>query len=160
MGKTLFISFLIILNVVSTAVFFSCEAEDAKFEVSNLVIEPSNAMTGQTVSIAVDVKNSGGTDGIYNVTLLINDAEESKENISLAPDASQTVTFNLTKDITGDYEIEVAGLKGELTVVDFYEIFENTVQTMSAIDSYHFTCTLEIELSIPEEALPLLEELP
>jgi hypothetical protein len=51
-------------------------------------------------------------------------------------------------------------LKGELTVVNFNEIFEQTVQVMSAIDSYHFTCTLEIELSIPEEALPLPEELP
>jgi len=160
MYKKPIISFLAILSVVFTAVLCSCEAEDAKFEVGNLIIEPSRAMTGQMVSVSIDVTNTGGTEGTYNVILLVNGVEESGENISLAPDASQTVTFNLTRDITGVYEIEVAGLKGEMTVVDFDEIFEKTVQVMSAINSYHFTCTVDIELSIPEDSLSLIEELP
>ncbi len=160
MYKKPIISFLAILSVVFTAVLCSCEAEDAKFEVGNLIIEPSSAMTGQIVSVSVDVTNTGGTEGTYNVILLVNGVEESSKNISLDPDGSQTVTFNLTRDITGVYEIEVAGLKGEMTVVDFDEIFEKTVQVMSAINSYHFTCTVDIELSIPEDSLSLIEELP
>ena len=160
MCKKLIISFLVILSVVFTAVISSCEGEDAKFEVSNLIIEPSSALVGQTVSVSVDVTNTGGTEGTYNVIFLVNAAEESSENISLAPDTSQTVTFNLTRDAVGEYEIEVAGMKGELTVVDLDEIFEQTIQVMSAIDSYHFTCTLDIELSIPEDSISLFEELP
>jgi len=160
MYKKLIISFLVILSVVFTAVLCSCEAEDAKFEVSNLIIEPSSALVGQTVSVSVDVTNTGGTEGTYNVIFLVNGAEESSNNISLPPDANQTVMFNLTRDAVGEYEIEVAGMKGELTVVDFDEIFEQTVQVMSAIDSYHFTCTLDIELSIPEDSISLFEELP
>jgi len=160
MYKKIIISFLVILSVVFTAVISSCEAEDAKFEVINLIIEPSGTLVGQTVSVSVDVVNTGGTEGTYNVILLVNSAEESNENVSLTPNTSQTVTFNLTRDITGVYEIEVTGLKGELTVVDFDEIFEQTVQVMSAIDSYHFTCTLDIELSIPEDSISLFEELP
>lgn len=163
MYKKLILSFLVILSVVFAAALCSCDAEDAKFEVSNLIIEPSSALAGQAVSISVDVANTGGTEGTYNVILLVNGAEESNENVSLAPGASRTVTFNLTRDITGVYEIEVAGLIGELTVADLdeiNEILEKTAQVMSAIDSYHFTCTLEIELAIPEDALSLSEELP
>jgi hypothetical protein len=160
MHKKLIIILLAILSVVFTAVLCSCEAEEAKFEVSNLIIEPSTAIIGQTAPITVEVTNTGGTEGTYNLILLVNGQEESSENISLSPGASQTVTFNIARDIAGEYEIEVAGLKGELMVVDFDEIFENTVQVMSAVESYHFTCTLEIEMSIPEDALSLPEELP
>ena len=160
MYKKLLISFLIILSVVVTAFLCSCEAEEAKFEVRDLIIEPSSALAGQTVSVSVDVTNTGGTEGTYNVIFLVNGVEESNDNVSLAPDDSQTVIFDLTRDISGEYEIEVAGLKGELTVVDFDEIFEKTFQAMSAIDSYHFTCTLEIEMSIPEDSISLPEELP
>lgn len=160
MYKKLITRLLAILSVVFTAVLCSCEAEEAKFEVSNLIIEPSTAITEQIVPITVEVINTGGTEGTYNLILLVNGQEESSENISLSPDASQAVTFNITRDIAGEYEIEVAGLKGELLVVDFDEIFENTFQVMSAVESYHFTCTLEIEMSIPEDALSLPEELP
>jgi archaellum component FlaF (FlaF/FlaG flagellin family) len=160
MSKKHLISFLVILSIVFTAVICSCEAEDAKFEVNNLIIEPSSATTGQTVPVSVEVTNSGGTGGTYNVIFLVNGVEESSKNISLAPGASQTVTFNLTRDTVGEYEIEMAGMKGELTVVDFNEIFEQTLQAMSTIESYHFTCTLEIEISIPEDALSFTEELP
>ena len=160
MYKKIIILFQVILSVVFTAILCSCEPEEAKFEVGNLIIEPSSAMTGQMVSVSVDVTNTGGTEGTYNVILLVSDIEESNKNVPLVPNASQTVMFNLTRDIVGEYEIEVAGLKGELTVVDFDEIFEKTVQGMSAIDSYHFTCTLEIEISIPEDALSLPDELP
>jgi len=160
MYKKLLISLLVILSVVFTAVLCSCEAEEAKFEVSNLVIEPSTALTGQIVPVIVEVTNTGGTEGTYNVILLVDGVEESSESVSLSPGASETVTFNLARDIAGEYEIEVVGLKGELIVVDFGEIFENTVQVMSDIESYHFTCTLEIELPIPEDAFSLPEELP
>jgi hypothetical protein len=160
MYKKIIISFLVILSVVFTSVLGSCETEEAKFEVSNLIIEPSSATTGQTVSISVDMTNTGGTEGTYNVILLVNGVEDSNKNVSLVPNASQTVTFNLTRDIVGEYEIEVAGLKGKVTVVDFDKIFEKTVQVMSDINSYHFTCTLEIEISIPEDELSLPEELP
>ncbi|GEM_PF-2281215 len=160
MYKKLLISLLVILSVVFTAVLCSCEAEEAKFEVSNLVIEPSTALTGQIVPVIVEVTNTGGTEGTYNVILLVDGVEESSESVSLSPGASETVTFNLARDIAGEYEIEVVGLKGELMVVDFDKIFENTVQVMSDIESYHFTCTLEIELPIPEDAFSLPEELP
>lgn len=160
MVKKFIISFLVILSVVFTTVLGSCETEEAKFEVSNLIIEPSSATTGQTVSVIVDVTNTGGTEGTHNVILLVNGVEDSNKNVSLDPNTNQTVTFNLTRDIVGEYEIEVAGLKGKLTVVDFDEIFEKTVQVMSDINSYHFTCTLEIEMSIPEDELSLPEELP
>lgn len=160
MNKRLIISFLAILSVVFVAVLGSCdeeEAGEAAFEAGNLTVEPSSALAGQPVTVSADVTNSGDTEGTHTIILLVNGAEESRQNITLAAGAGQTVTFNLAKDAAGEYEIEVAGLKGELAVVDFGEIFEKTSGAMSAIDSYHFTCTVELELTIPEEALSLPE---
>lgn len=154
------ISFLVILSVLFTVVLGSCEAEETKFEAGNLIIEPSSALAGQSVSVSVDVTNTGGIEGTLIVTLLVNCAEDSNKNVTLAPGASQTVVFNLSRDMAGEYEIEVAGMKGELAVVDLDDIFEKTVRAMSAIESYHFTCTLDIELSLPEDSINLFEELP
>ena len=160
MYKKPIILFLVILSVVFTAVLYSCEAEDAKFEVSNLIVEPSSALAGEMVSVSVDVTNTEGAEDTYNIILLVNGAEDSSKNISLAPDANETVTFNLTRDVPGVYEIKVAELKGELTVVNLDEILEKTSQATLNTHSYHFTCTLEIEMSIPDDSLSLFEELP
>ena len=158
MYKKLLISFIVISRIVFTAVLCSCEY--AKYEVSNLIVEPSSTLAGEMVSVTVDVTNAGGTEDTYQINLQVNGVEESNKNISLAPDASQAVTFNLTRDVLGVYEITVDELKGEFTVVDLDEILEKATQATLNTQSYHFTCTLEIEMTIPDDSLSFFEELP
>ena len=95
MYKKILVSSLIILIVVFTAVLGSCDGA-GKFKVSNLIIEPDNAIAGETVTVSVDVTNTGDSEDTYNVILFINDVEDSSNKISLASDTSQTITFYLT----------------------------------------------------------------
>ena len=159
MHKNILISILAILIFAFTTFLVSCDGT-SRLEVNNLIIEPANAIAGETVTISVEVTNTGNTEDTRKVTLRVNGVEESTEVISVASDVTQKVTFYLTRDIPGVYEIEVAGLNGEMAVVDLNEVLEKTAQAMSTIDSYHFNCTIEMELLIPDESLFSFEELP
>jgi hypothetical protein len=94
----------------------------AKFEVSDLNINPAHIQTAQQVTISINVTNTGGTSGDYTVELKIDGVVESTKQITLAAGASQIVNFTVAKDAIGKYQIDIAGLKGELVVTAPYKI--------------------------------------
>jgi LPXTG-motif cell wall-anchored protein len=88
----------------------------AKFEVSNLTINPTQTQPTQQVTISVNVANTGGTSGDYTVELKVNGVVESTKQITLGAGASQIVSFTIAEDAIGKYQIEIAGLTGEFVV--------------------------------------------
>lgn len=89
---------------------------DAVFEVTDLVISPSQVNEGEPTNISVTVKNTGDAQGSHSLELKINGTVEATEEVTLDAGASETVTFTVTKDTLGEYSIEIADLKGLLTV--------------------------------------------
>lgn len=87
------------------------------FMVSNLTITPERVGTGETVSIIVDVKNIRNFEQTYEIVLKINGIVESTENVTLTGGATGAVTFTVSKDVEGTYDIKVGGLTGTFTVI-------------------------------------------
>jgi len=88
----------------------------AQFTVRNLSVEPSDVSRGKSVTISVDVLNTGEVQGSYAATLKINDSAEAAKNITVAGGASATVSFNVAKDAAGIYKVAIGGQTGEFTV--------------------------------------------
>jgi len=86
------------------------------FTLADLSISPSEVDAGESVTISAQVTNSGGMEGSYTITLLIDGTEEATQELSLAPGASDTVNFAVTRDSAGTYSVEIDGLAGEFTV--------------------------------------------
>lgn len=86
------------------------------FMVSNLTITPGRAGVGETISITVDVKNMRDFVQTCEVALEINGVEESAENVVLMGDETRPVTFTVSKDVEGTYDVKVDGLAGTFTV--------------------------------------------
>lgn len=82
----------------------------ARFEVSNLLITPSEVNAGETVSVRVTVSNVGEETGDYTVTLWINDVVEDTRTITLDGGKSVEVTFTATEADPGTYNVKVDGL--------------------------------------------------
>lgn len=161
MIKKIILSILLVVIVVFSVVLGSCG--EADFVVSNLVIEPASTLAGERVFITVDVTNSGASEGIYNVILQVDGDEVASELIALAGGVDKKVTLDVTVNEPGEHEVQIAGLNGIITVVNLDEIMEKAVRAISDIHSYHFTVTLEIEMSIPEDSMSFfegIEELP
>jgi len=87
----------------------------ARFEVSSLSVSPGSVKVGQSSTISVTVRNTGGESGTYEVTLKVNNQVVDTETGTLGPDESTTVSFTYTPTSEGTYSIDVNGLTGSLT---------------------------------------------
>jgi len=87
----------------------------ARFEVSSLSVSPGSVKVGQSSTISVTVKNTGGESGTYEVTLKVNNQVVETKRGTLDSGQSTTVSFAYTPTSEGTYNIDVNGLTGSLT---------------------------------------------
>lgn len=123
-GETRTVTFVIVENANGT---YTIEVDKltkslkvltpATFRLSNLAISPSEPEIGQPILISVTVKNVGEVEGTYTLKLKINDATESTRDVTLAGGAAETISFKVTIPATGNYTIDVNGLKSTLKVL-------------------------------------------
>jgi len=88
----------------------------ASFSVSNLIISPDRVKQGETVTISAMVTNSGEVNGSYSVVLKIKGTVEGVEEVHLGPNTSERVSFTITKNTPGFYNVELEGLTGRFVV--------------------------------------------
>jgi len=89
----------------------------AAFSVSRLSFQPAEVEAATAVTIAVLVSNTGGTEGSYTVVLKVNGVKEAEKTVTIAAGDSQEVSFSLTRDEPGTYNVSVDGLSGGFTVI-------------------------------------------
>lgn len=92
--------------------------EPAEFEVASLDITPSEVTAGETVTITVEVENTGGSEGTYAAALTVDGVTIETKEVVVAAGASKTATFSLVEDDAGTYEIGVGGLSSSLVVTE------------------------------------------
>ena len=90
----------------------------AEFQISDLTVTPLEVEAGEEVTVSVKVTNVGGQTGSITVALKLNQTTEDTTTVTLEKDASGTAEFKFVKQTAGTYNIEVAGLTGELTVTE------------------------------------------
>ncbi len=88
----------------------------ANFTVTSLDLSSEQVEPGQEILVTVNVNNSGGCEGSYTLNLTINGTVEQTKTVTLAPSASDTVTFTVIKEEPGSYTISVDGLTKEFIV--------------------------------------------
>jgi len=89
----------------------------AIFSLSNLTFQPATLRPGEAVTVSVTVANTGGTAGSHTVILNINGVKEAEKSVTIAAGGSETVTFSVTREEAGSYNVDVDGLRGGFTVV-------------------------------------------
>ncbi len=87
-----------------------------QFTVSNLTITPQQIKEGDPINISAVVTNSSATTAQYSMVLRIGGVVENISEMTLNPSASQTALFTVTRDVPGDYYVEVDGQRGIFTV--------------------------------------------
>lgn len=90
----------------------------AEFTLSNLSISPSKPEVGETIIISFDIANSGGRQGTYTAVLKVNGIKTATKNITLDAGESRSVSFIVTAESSGTYNIEIDGLKDAFEVAE------------------------------------------
>src|SRR4030042_1563479 len=92
------------------------ETTAAKFEASDLIINPTQTPPNQQITISINLANTGGSIGDYTVELKVDGTVKESKQVTLAVGTSQTVNFTITGDAVGKHSVEISGLKGEFVV--------------------------------------------
>ncbi len=90
----------------------------AGFTVSELSINPDEAVTGGEVVISALVTNSGSLGGSYEVVLKIDSKVEETRQITLEGGAEEQITFKVSRDTAGTYSVDLNGQSGAFTIVE------------------------------------------
>lgn len=115
MRKSLWVSMLI-LAVVLILPSACARPAPAAFEVVSLNVTPTEVTAGDTVNVTVEVKNTGGSESVYTATLTVNGAKAETKDVTVAPGATEAVTFSLVKDKAGTYQLTICGSISSLRV--------------------------------------------
>lgn len=91
------------------------EPEPAKFEVVSLSV-PEEVFCGEVI-VTADVTNTGEVEGDYTATLSIDGTDIATDTVTVAPGATETMSFTFTEETSGTYTVQLGGLAGTLKVV-------------------------------------------
>jgi len=89
----------------------------ARFEVSNLIINPQEAQLGETVTITFTVTNEGAAAGSAELYLIVDSIVRMVKEVTLAGQSSETLTFEVSNLAAGRHKVEIAGLSEQFSVV-------------------------------------------
>jgi hypothetical protein len=101
-----------VLGMVGKAV----PPKPASFAVSDLKVSSSSVRSGEPVTIAAAVTNSGGSQGSYAVVLKLNGVVEAEDEITLGAGETGVVTFTVSKDTAGTYSVAIDGKSSSFKV--------------------------------------------
>ncbi len=138
-----FLGVLLVLVLVSGGLT-GCAS--AKFEVSQLTITPSQVATGEDFTVSAEIINVGDADGIYTATLTVNNIERATRDIAVAAGMTETVSFVLTEESSGNYNITLNDMTVLLSILSADEIVEGVTQSLYEIDTYQYDMSVTIDI--------------
>jgi LEA14-like dessication related protein len=94
----------------------ACQTTLPTFEVLSLDITPPKVTIGEKATVEVKIRNSNATVDTYNVPLIVNGVADDRKSITLAPGATELMTFTLTRSHAGTYKISVGNKESTLVV--------------------------------------------
>ncbi|OGO59085.1 MAG: hypothetical protein A2025_01000 [Chloroflexi bacterium RBG_19FT_COMBO_47_15] len=94
----------------------ACQEASPDFEVLSLDITPPKISTGEKATIKVEIRNTKAETDTYNVPLMVNGVADDRKSVTLAPDATELITFTLTRSHPGTYIISVGSSEATLVV--------------------------------------------
>jgi len=94
----------------------ACAEAQPSFEVLSLDITPAKITTGEKATVKVKIRNGEAETYTYNVPLMVNGVADDRRSVTLDPEATELITFTLTKSQPGTYGISVGDRESTLVV--------------------------------------------
>lgn len=95
----------------------------AEFEVVGLSV-PEEVFSAESITVTADVTNTGEVEGNYTATLSMNGTDVATDTVTLAPGATETMSFTFSEEAPGEYTLQLGGVTGRLNVLP-HVLFED-----------------------------------
>ena len=87
-------------------------------QIMGLAVSPPEVDVGEQVVIIATVINTGDTEDIYIAELKVNNTAEPVKKLNIAAGETQTLSFLVSKDIPGIYQVTLDELTGRFVVAE------------------------------------------
>jgi hypothetical protein len=88
------------------------------FQLSGLLINPDTVAARDEVVITAEVTNVTSIDGTYAAELKINNVTEASDKVLVPAGKTQTLTFVISKDAPGTYNVSLGQLVSQFVVAE------------------------------------------
>jgi hypothetical protein len=121
----------------------------AMMSISILDLEPDKVAVNAATTISVDIANTGNAEGTYLATLNIDGNLAEEKSVTIAAEGSEKVSFEVTKEEPGSYEIDVNGLTATLNVLRpaAFKVANMTVSPTEVLSGWDTPITVSVEIS-------------
>jgi hypothetical protein len=122
-----FLAFLFLFSCSpgSPAAPVASKPSGAVFEIINVNAIPSSVVQGESVSVEIEIANTGNAAGTYSAELKINGTSRSSQAVQLDPGSRKKITFAVSEVNAGDYTATVGPASAKFTVIT--KIMTNSV---------------------------------
>ena len=114
--KTTGIMLWIILICISSSLLACQQVSPGGFDTLSLNVAPPKVTIGEKATIEAVVRNRAARTSEYSVPLMVNGIADERKSITLTPEATETITYTLTKRQAGTYRISVGDKESVLEV--------------------------------------------
>jgi hypothetical protein len=90
------------------------------FEVQNATVAGAKAGPGEQVEVTATVTNKGGSNGTSKIVLYVNGQEADSKGVALASGQSTPVSFMVSRNEPGTYQVYVNGTSAGSFTVDLF----------------------------------------
>lgn len=121
----------------------------AEFEVSQLTITPSQVAASEEFTVSAEITNVGDADGVYTARLTVNGTEVATKDIMVASGVTEKVSFTLTEETPGSYDVALNDMTASFTVLkvpSVEEIIDSVVQSLYEVNTYQFDLDMTIDM--------------
>jgi hypothetical protein len=113
------LTFVLLLLLV-TAICMACsqqpQIQPASFQVVSLGIMPAQVQVDEEATVVAQVTNTGRLAGNYAAELTMNGDNVASKTVTIQPEKIAKITFNISREKPGTYEIRLDSASATLTV--------------------------------------------
>jgi len=110
--------FLWTIPLISLGYLFSTLLQASKYQVGEIIIEPSEVMVGKAFTISTEVTNTGYREDTFTLQLLLDGKPIGEKQITLLDGETDLVVFKATVNEVGRHTIEVNGVSKTFEAVE------------------------------------------
>lgn len=108
------------------------ELPPPEFELRETTVERTRVAVGETVVVTAVVANVGGREGSVPVELQVDGRGVETQELTIEPDAEETMRFTRTFETPGSYDLAVSGTAVDTVVVEQPAAFEIVGTTLES----------------------------
>lgn len=156
---------LVALVVMASVFLIGCPVQEpekvAQFEVRDLSVAQTSLASGESTAVDVTVENVGDARGSHEVELKVNGEIHESEEVTLDPGETTTVSFTVSFENEGSYEVAVDREKATITVAvgqpTPVDLQEKAAEFLLLLDKEEYAAAVEQFDATMRSALPAEE---